>query len=428
MPFSSSDNRRLVSRIMYLLCAAAWGLLLWPIPYTVIMASCFACLIVPFYKRLRTFARRHRRQMESKRNSLLLAAREKHKDSGKQPRFGKRSLLPFTTRFVLGFRQGLYNMLPMTATILTLLFAITIPVTTFVSMVTPQIASGIALLRRMWMDNFKLPDELASKLDVIVEKMQAIPGLDTVAHQVAGYQETLYNYLSTFSSDSLVALANQGFDLLGGASSVAGHMVLFLALSVVFIIHAPRIRLTASRIFNVKPLVLHRFSVAIRQALRAILLGVVLVAIIQGFLCAIGFAIVGINQYAFCGLLAAIVAPIPVLGTAIVWVPLSVHLWLIDRPMAAVTLIIWGVGIVSMADSVLRPFFLRTGINASFVVLILVIFCGISAFGSAGIILGPVLLAISIQALEEGNVAYPSLFKPMAVEKTPMQAEGKREA
>ncbi len=85
--------------------------------------------------------------------------------------------------------------------------------------------------------------------------------------------------------------------------------------------------------------------------------------------------------------------------------------------MAAVVLLIWGVGIVSSADSFLRPLFLKTGIKASFLVLILVIFCGITAFGSAGIILGPVLLAISIQALEEGNIAYPSFFKGIAVEK-----------
>ena len=36
--------------------------------------------------------------------------------------------------------------------------------------------------------------------------------------------------------------------------------------------------------------------------------------------------------------------------------------------------------------------------------------CGIAAFGTVGLILGPVLLAFSIQALEEANRAYPSFF------------------
>ncbi len=417
MPLSHLCNRLLLSRIMYLLSAAAWVLLLWPIPYTVILAACFACLTVPLYRNLRRYSRRRRCRLERNRARMLVAAMEEQTGRRKKQPRSKYGFLPLGTRMLFSIRIGLHNALPVTGTVLIILTAAIIPITAFVSMVTPQIASGIAMLRQLWMDNFQLPDEIASQIDAVVEKLHQIPGMDSIASKLAGYQDALFDYLSNFSTDSLVALANQGFDLLGGASSVALHLMLFLVLSITFIIHAPRLRLTASRLFNINPLILHRFSVSIRQALRAILLGVVLVAIIQGFLCAIGFALVGIKQFAFCGLLAAILAPIPVFGTALVWIPLSLHLWFIDRPMAAVALLVWSVSIVSSADSFLRPLFLKTGIKASFLVLILVIFCGITAFGSAGIILGPVLLAISIQALEEGNIAYPSFFKGIAVEK-----------
>ena len=71
---------------------------------------------------------------------------------------------------------------------------------------------------------------------------------------------------------------------------------------------------------------------------------------------------------------------------------------------------LWGVIIVSTADSLLRPLFLKQGIKASYFILILVMLCGIAAFGTVGLILGPVLLAFSIQALEEANRAYPSFF------------------
>lgn len=417
MPLSHLCNRLLLSRIMYLLSALAWLLLLWPIPFTVILAACFACLTVPLYRKLRRYSRRRRYKLERRRAQMLVAAMQKNSGRGKKRPRSKYSFLPVGVRMLFSMRISFLNALPVGGTLLIILTATIVPVLAFVCMVTPQIASGFALVRQLWMDNFQLPDEMAAKLDALVEKLQSIPGMDSIASHLESYQDTLFNYLSNFSTDSLVALANQGFDLLGGASSVAMHMVLFLALSITFIIHAPRLRLTASRLFNINPLILHRFSVAIRQALRAIMLGVIFVAIIQGFLCAIGFAIVGIKQFAFCGLLAAILAPIPVFGTALVWVPLSLHLWFIDRPMAAVVLLVWSVGIVSSADSFLRPLFLKTGIKASFLVLILVIFCGITAFGSAGIILGPVLLAISIQALEEGNIAYPSFFKGIAVEK-----------
>ena len=135
-----------------------------------------------------------------------------------------------------------------------------------------------------------------------------------------------------------------------------------------------------------------------------------------------GFAMVDISQFAFWGLLAALVAPIPVLGTALIWVPLSLQLWFSGLPMKALALVLWGVLVVSTADSILRPLFLKTGIKASYLVLILAILCGISAFGTIGIILGPVLLAFAIQAMEEGNLAYPDFLQSLSVR------DGKKQA
>ena len=101
-----------------------------------------------------------------------------------------------------------------------------------------------------------------------------------------------------------------------------------------------------ARIFHLHPLVLHRFIEAIRNALRGIFMGIIFVAIIQGFLCGVGFAIVGYKQFAFWGLLASFVAPIPTVGTALVWGPLSLQLWFSGQTVEAVTLVLWGVIIV----------------------------------------------------------------------------------
>ncbi len=333
------------------------------------------------------------------------------------PLIKRRSALPLPTRFSFWLRIGWLKSQPLIGTFAAIFFSVAVPVTLFVVMVTPQIADGFARLRILWMHDFQLPEEITERIDALVARVQSIPGMDKLANEIEGYQETLAAYLSNFSTDTLVKWANQGFDLLGGASSVALHFVLFLALSIIFIVYAPRIRLISARLLHINPAILHRFNLAIRMALRAILLGVVLVAAIQGFLCAIGFAIVDVNSFAFWGLLAAILAPIPMLGTALVWAPLCLHLWFSGRPGAAAVLLVWCVVIVSSADSFLRPLFLKTGIKASFLVLVLVIFCGIAAFGAIGIILGPVLLTLSIQAMEEGDLAYPSMLRPMTVSK-----------
>ena len=57
--------------------------------------------------------------------------------------------------------------------------------------------------------------------------------------------------------------------------------------------------------------VIDRFVSTIRKAIFGVLVGVVFVALIQGFLCGVGFAIAEVPQPAFWGLIAAFVAPIP---------------------------------------------------------------------------------------------------------------------
>lgn len=93
-------------------------------------------------------------------------------------------------------------------------------------------------------------------------------------------------------------------------------------------------------------------------------------------------------------------------GTALVWLPLCLSLWFTGKTMAAVGLALWGMLAVAGVDNVLRPLFLRQGINAPFFVLIIAILCGLASFGPVGLIAGPVLLAFAMQAVEEGNRIY----------------------
>ncbi|MBR4741559.1 MAG: AI-2E family transporter, partial [Desulfovibrio sp.] len=133
---------------------------------------------------------------------------------------------------------------------------------------------------------------------------------------------------------------------------------------------------------------------------------IVVVALIQGFLCGLGFAVAGIESFAFWGLMAAFVAPIPMIGTMLVWGPLVLLLWFKGAHFAAVGLFFWGGIVVSGIDNIFRPLFLQHGIKAPFFVLILAIICGMAVFGPIGLIAGPVSLAIAIQLVEEAHKRY----------------------
>ncbi len=207
-------------------------------------------------------------------------------------------------------------------------------------------------------------------------------------------------------TDAVGILVSRSFDFVGGTMTVLWTFFLFFTLSVIFSVYSPLIGKLACRILNIPQVMLAHFVMAAHKALRAIMFGIVFVALVQGALCGIAFAVAGINQPAFWGMLATLVAPIPAIGTALVWLPLCLSLWFSGHTMAAVGLGLWGTIVVAGIDNVLRPLFLKQGIKAPFFVLILAMLCGLYAFGAVGLIAGPILLALAIQSVEEGNYYY----------------------
>lgn len=358
-------------RLFYVMAVVAVLLLLWPNPVTLFMAACSSCLTLPIYRRYRWQARCHMRQMT-----------RSWPDSRKR-------------RFCL----ALIRQLPVSAYILCIVSALVVPVATLVLLVSPQAAAGLARLRELRENNFQLPPHWLEPVRELLASLPEIPQVEQA------FNDIVHN-LDVMAGDAVGVLVSHSFGFVGGTMNVLWTTVLFLILTVLLTCYAVPVRIIAGRIFHMPQARLRRFIRAIYRALRAIMLGIVLVALAQGFLCGLGFAVAGVNQPAFWGMLAALVAPIPMVGTALVWLPLCISLWFTGNTMAAVGLGLWGVLAVTSVDNVLRPLFLRQGIKAPFFVLILAILCGLVSFGSVGLIAGPVLLAFAIQAVEEANLLY----------------------
>lgn len=128
----------------------------------------------------------------------------------------------------------------------------------------------------------------------------------------------------------------------------------------------------------------------------AALLGGVLVALIQGALGSVSFAIAGLDAPVLWGLVMAGASLFPFGGTALVWAPAAVYLFITGSTGAGIFLVIWGLVIVGMADNVLRPWILsRTGAHDVHpMMLFFAIMSGIGLFGISGVVFGPLLLAL----------------------------------
>ena len=136
------------------------------------------------------------------------------------------------------------------------------------------------------------------------------------------------------------------------------------------------------------------------RAVRAVALGTVLVAMVQGVLTAVGLTIFGFDRAILWGCVAAIGALVPGVGTAIVFIPAVVYLLMIGSQLPALLLAIWGMLAVGLIDNLLGPYVMGRGNKMHPFLVLIAVLGGISFFGPLGFILGPVILSLFLVLLE----------------------------
>ena len=133
--------------------------------------------------------------------------------------------------------------------------------------------------------------------------------------------------------------------------------------------------------------------------IRASISSGVIVALVQGAIGGITFAVLGIGAPVFWGVIMAFFSLLP-LGAWIVWTPVAIWLLLTGETGRGIALIIIGAGGISLIDNFLRPILLsgRTQMNGLLVFISLL--GGIAAFGLIGLVLGPVIMATAISFVD----------------------------
>lgn len=136
------------------------------------------------------------------------------------------------------------------------------------------------------------------------------------------------------------------------------------------------------------------------SVIKAIVLGSLVTALAQGTLVGIGFGLAGLPSPIVFGVLATGAALIPLVGTAVVWLPGALWLGLTGHWGAALFLIIWSVAVVSSADNVIRPLFISSQAKITTLPVFIGLLGGIGAFGAIGMFLGPVVIALVLALVE----------------------------
>lgn len=135
------------------------------------------------------------------------------------------------------------------------------------------------------------------------------------------------------------------------------------------------------------------------DATHGIVYGNVVTALLQGVTGGLGFLIFGVGKPLLWGTAMAVASFVPVVGTALVWVPMSVWLVATSHPVRGLSLAAYGVLVIGSVDNVARPFLVRGRLRMHPLLAFLSVFGGLSVFGLPGLFLGPLVVAFFLAVL-----------------------------
>lgn len=144
-----------------------------------------------------------------------------------------------------------------------------------------------------------------------------------------------------------------------------------------------------------------RYFRAVETTSNAVVSGLIVSALAQGFIAGVGYAFIGAGPPVLLGALTTLTALIPFVGTVAIWGPLGVWLLLTDQIGAGLGLLAWGALIVNPTDNILKPLLISNAADIPLVVVFLGVMGGLLTFGLVGLFLGPLILAVLLAIWRE---------------------------
>jgi len=130
------------------------------------------------------------------------------------------------------------------------------------------------------------------------------------------------------------------------------------------------------------------------DTIRAVFVGIVLVAIVQGSVAGIAYMALGIPNAILWGVATIVLCAIPLLGAPILYVPLSIMLFSQGKVAEGAALLGIGFIIVSNIDNFLRPFIIGAKVDLHPMAVFFSLLGGVFFLGPVGLMAGPMLLTV----------------------------------
>jgi len=131
----------------------------------------------------------------------------------------------------------------------------------------------------------------------------------------------------------------------------------------------------------------------------SVIYGQIVIGIIQGLLLGLGLFIFNVPNTLILTLLACLAGVFPIIGVAIIWIPVVIYFLIAGNTFPAFGVIVFGL-VSSSIDNVIRPIIVSKRTNMPSSLILIGMIGGLFLFGILGLILGPLILAYLLIILE----------------------------
>jgi predicted PurR-regulated permease PerM len=229
---------------------------------------------------------------------------------------------------------------------------------------------------------FSHSEELLHGLNTLSDKVKEYTGSDLLSKEnIARAQEVAGNFIPTFLNSSVTIL---------------GNLAMMFFFVYFMYVNGAEMERTIRRIIPLSADSVGQLAKETYTMVRANAIGIPLISLIQGITAMIGYWIFGLSDFGLWGFLTGVFAFFPVVGTMIIWVPLTVYLYGQGMQWQGTGLLLYSLFVTGNVDYLARITLMRRIGDVHPLVTILGVIVGLGLFGFMGFIFGPLLLSYLI--------------------------------
>jgi predicted PurR-regulated permease PerM len=196
------------------------------------------------------------------------------------------------------------------------------------------------------------------------------------------------------------AIAGRTLGFVGGAVGFVVEIFFVIFTMYYFFRDGERLREAVYSILPLDDRRAHEIIDRTQEVISASVYGVLVIALIQGTLGGIAFWALGLPSPLLWGVVMVFLSMIPMAGAFVVWVPAALYLGVTGHWGKAIILTVWGALIIGSVDNFLRPKLVGEKTRLHELLIFFSVLGGLQVFGVIGLVLGPVVVAITIALLD----------------------------